>query len=222
MYCSSSPVPSVATTSAWVSPRVNSAEPWARGSTPTSATIGAHGLDVAAVDALAGVEDVPAHDLGFEFLEHAGDAQLVVFRLLALPGKKCAIDLLLGGVDRGVALLLDRDRVGRAQLLLDQAEHLLFERGIVDHRDVARLLGRLLGQLDDRLDHRLEVAMTEHHGAEHDLFGQFLGFGLHHQHRVGGAGDDQIEAALGHLVELRVEHVLVVDEADAARRRSGP
>ncbi len=46
-----------------------------------------HRLDVAAVDALAGVEDVPAHDLGFEFLEHAGDAQLVVRRALRLPAK---------------------------------------------------------------------------------------------------------------------------------------
>ncbi len=40
MICSSWPVPSVVTTSACVSPRVNSEEPWARGSTPTSATIG--------------------------------------------------------------------------------------------------------------------------------------------------------------------------------------
>ncbi len=40
MYCSSSPVPSVATASACVSPRVNSAEPWARGRMPASATIG--------------------------------------------------------------------------------------------------------------------------------------------------------------------------------------
>ena len=40
MYCSSSPVPSVETTSAWVSPRVNSAEPWVRGSTPTSHLMG--------------------------------------------------------------------------------------------------------------------------------------------------------------------------------------
>ena len=40
MNCSSSPVPSVVTTSAWVSPRVNSAEPWVRGSRPASATIG--------------------------------------------------------------------------------------------------------------------------------------------------------------------------------------
>ena len=66
MICSSWPVPSVATTSAWVSPRVNSAEPWARGSTPTSAIDRPHGLGVAAVDALAGVEDGAAHDVGLE------------------------------------------------------------------------------------------------------------------------------------------------------------
>ncbi|MNE00028.1 hypothetical protein D3C80_924230 [compost metagenome] len=39
MYCSSSPVPRVATTRAWVSPRVNSDEPWVRGRTPTSETM---------------------------------------------------------------------------------------------------------------------------------------------------------------------------------------
>ena len=47
----------------------------------------AHGLEVAAVDALAGVEDVPADDLGLELLEHAGDAQLVVGRLLRAFGE---------------------------------------------------------------------------------------------------------------------------------------
>ena len=47
----------------------------------------AHRLDVAAVDARAGVEDVPAHDLGFELLEHAGDAQLVVRRAPSPSGK---------------------------------------------------------------------------------------------------------------------------------------
>ena len=40
MICSSRAVPSVATTSAWVSPRVNSAEPWVRGSTPERMLIG--------------------------------------------------------------------------------------------------------------------------------------------------------------------------------------
>ena len=34
--CSSSLVPRVTATSAWVSPRVKSAEPWTRGSSPTS------------------------------------------------------------------------------------------------------------------------------------------------------------------------------------------
>ena len=59
--------------------------------------------------------------------------------------------------------------------------------------------------------------MAEHHGAEHDVFGQLFRFRLHHQHRVVGAGDDEIELAFDHLVELRVEHILVVDEADARR-----
>ncbi len=40
MICSSRAVPSVATTIACVSPRVNSAEPWVRGSTPVRMLIG--------------------------------------------------------------------------------------------------------------------------------------------------------------------------------------
>ena len=40
MICASRVVPSVVTTSAWVSPRVKSAEPCVRGSTPTLTVIG--------------------------------------------------------------------------------------------------------------------------------------------------------------------------------------
>ena len=55
MICASRPVPSVVTTSAWVSPRVKIAEPCVRGSTPTSTSIGRTVLRIAAVDArLAG------------------------------------------------------------------------------------------------------------------------------------------------------------------------
>ena len=174
----------------------------------------ADGLGIAAVDALAGVEDVPANDLGFQLLEHAGDAQLVVFRLLAFR-EVVRHHLFLGLADRGVAVLLDRDGVGRAQILLDQPEHFLLERAFVDDLDLARLLGGLLGEFDDRVDDRLEMPVAEHHGAEHDVFVQFLGFRFHHQHGVGGAGDDEVELGVGHLVERRVEHVFVVDEADA-------
>ena len=74
--------------------------------------------------------------------------------------------------------------------------------------------GGLFGELDDRLDHRLEMPVAEHHGAEHHVFGQFLGFGLDHQHGIAGAGHDEVEFALGHFVDRRIEHVLAADKAD--------
>ena len=40
IFCASSAVPSVQVTSAWVSPRVNTTDPWTRGSTPVSVQIG--------------------------------------------------------------------------------------------------------------------------------------------------------------------------------------
>ena len=114
-----------------------------------------------------------------------------------------------------MTLRLLGDSVSGAQVLLDQSAHRFFERCAVGYDKLARLFRRLLGKLDDGLDHRLEVAVAEHHGAEHDLLGQLLRFRLDHQHRVLGAGDDEIELALQHLVELRIEHIFVVDEADA-------
>ena len=96
----------------------------------------ANGLDVAAVDALAGVEDVPADDLGFEFLEHAGDALLVERRTLGAFREVVRHHLGLGGVDGLMARCLVGDRVGGAQVRLGDAEHLLLERGVVDDRRV--------------------------------------------------------------------------------------
>ena len=69
--------------------------------------------------------------------------------------------------------------------------------------------------LDDGIDHRLEVPVAEHHRAEHDFLGQLLGFRFDHQHGVLRAGDDEVELALLHLVDRRVEDVFVVGEADA-------
>ena len=50
---------------------------------------------------------------------------------------------------------------------------------------------------------------------EHDVLVELLGFRFHHQHRVGRAGDDEVELGLGHLVERRVEDEFVVGESDA-------
>lgn len=68
MICSSSPVPSVVTTSDWVSPRVNSEEPGARQNAGPGDDR-AHGAVVAAVDAGAAVDDVAAQDARFQLLD---------------------------------------------------------------------------------------------------------------------------------------------------------
>ena len=94
--------------------------------------------------------------------------------------------------------------------------------GPVRRLEVARLLGGLFGQADDRLDHRLEMLVAEHHGAEHHVLGQFLGLGLDHQHRVGGAGDDEVEGRVLHLVQRRIELVLAVDVGRRGPRRPDP
>ena len=121
----------------------------------------------------------------------------------------------LGGIDRGVPLLLAGNAIGGAQVRFDHSQHLPFQRGGVRQRKVARLLRGLLGERDDRIDHRLEMLVAEHYGTEHDLLGQLLGFRFDHQHRIACTSDDEIELTLRHFVELRIEHVFVVDEADA-------
>ncbi len=59
------------------------------------------------------------------------------------------------------------------------------------------------------------MTVAEHHGPEHHVLVELLGFRFHHQDRIGRAGDDEVELGLGHLVERRVEDELVVGEANA-------
>ena len=59
------------------------------------------------------------------------------------------------------------------------------------------------------------MPVAEHHAFEHLLLGKLLGFRFDHHHGVGRAGDDEVEVAIGHLVEQRVQHVLAADETDA-------
>ena len=172
------------------------------------------GFDVTAIDALAGIENVPAHDLGFELLEHAGDCELVVLRFGAFR-EEVRHHLFLDGGDGVLTILLAHDRIGRAQILLGETEDFFFQRLVIGSDEVARFFRGLLGELDDRLDHRLEMPVAEHHRAEHDFLGQLLGFRFHHHHRILCAGDDEIELAFRHLIERWIEHVLIVDEADA-------
>ena len=177
---------------------------------------GTHGLDVAAIDAQTGIKDVPAYDLGLDLLEHAGNLLLGIGRVLRPLRAEVRQHLGFRGIGSAVAFHLVRDCIGRPQIRLDKRQHFLFKRGVVCRLQLARLLCRLFSQLDDGINHRLEVPVAEHHGTEHDVFAQLFRFRFDHQHRVLGTGDDQIELALRHLVEQRVEHVFVVHEADAS------
>ena len=118
----------------------------------------------------AGVEDVPANDLGFELLENGGDRELVMLRFGAFREEVLHHPLFDRG-DRILAILLAHDRVSRAQILLGQAENFLFERSMIGNGELARFFCGFFGELDDRLDHRLEMPMPEHHCAKHDFFG---------------------------------------------------
>ena len=150
------------------------------------------GFDVAAIDALAGVENIPAHDLGFEFLEHPGDGGFAVFRFRAFR-EEVRHHLLFDRGDGVLTILLAHDRIGGAKILFGEAEDFLFQRRMVVGDQFARLLCGFFRELDDRLDHRLEMPVAEHHGAEHDVLGQLFGFQFHHHHGVLGTGDHQIE-----------------------------
>ena len=159
MYCSSSPVPSVATTRACVSPRVNRAEPWVRGRTPTSATIGRTVLRSRPSMRMPVSRMFQRTTLASASLNTSPMCCLSSAALGAFAGQQRAGDLGLGGVDRLVALLLAGDACRRRAGRPRRARGSRFSRAEWSGGlEVARLLGGLLGQLDDRVDHRLEAA----------------------------------------------------------------
>src|SRR5690606_10793386 len=75
----------------------------------------ADGLEVTAVDTAAGIENVPANDLGLKIVDDFAQLFLGQFAGFDLGGK-CLLDLGIGRVDRGVALGLFGDLIGSAQV----------------------------------------------------------------------------------------------------------
>jgi hypothetical protein len=54
-----------------------------------------------------------------------------------------------------------------------------------------------------------------HHGAQHHVFRQLVGFRFNHQHGTFGTGHDQIQFAGLQFGGGRVEHILAIDVTDA-------
>ncbi len=173
----------------------------------------AHGLGIAAVDTLAGVEHRVAHHIGFDVMEQI--LELVLRKLAFVFADEF---LRRAGTDIGdlvAAQMLFRNLKGGCQLGARPCLDLLEHRLVFVHRHIARFLRRFLGKPDDTVDHRLHGAVAKHHGAQHRLLVQLLRFGFHHQHGIGGAGDNQIEFRVRHLIDRRVEHVGAFDQTDA-------
>ena len=69
----------------------------------------------------------------------------------------------------------------------------------------------------DGVDGDFALLMAENHSAEHDVFGQLLGFGLDHQHSRFGTGNHQVHYRIFACGLTGIEDVLAIDITHAGR-----
>ncbi len=194
MICSSWPVPSVATQNACVSPRVNSAEPCARGSTPTSAMIGRTVLVSRPSMRHAGVEDGVADDVGFQVLEQA----LGLLGVEPLGGQRLhgrllrRVDLVVAGAL--VRLLVGLGEAGAAPARRPgpsapaaSADGSGSAQGSFAACSASSMIAWITGW---------KLSWPKLTAPSMTSSGSSLRLGLHHQHAFGGAGDHQFELAV--------------------------
>ena len=203
----------VTTESACVCPRVNSADPWVRGRTPTSAQMGRISSVAASVRTDALVEDRGANgllDLGLVRPWRCRNGR--IGKALLEGGDRLLLELIEGGLARGLV----RVARGAADSRCDVLVH---GRGDV-RRDLLRRIAHR--RLADRIVqaalelHELADLVVRHaQRLEHRLLGDLMRSRLDHDDGVPCAGDDQVERGLVDLREGRVEHQLAVEHADA-------
>jgi len=184
-------VPSVAVTSACVSPRVKSADPCVRGRTPTS---------------------IVAHDLFLQVLEH----RLGVGASVRVGFIVAGDELVEHAVDRGVILELVLDAHRAREPLVRLRVHALLERSINRFR-LERLLGLagLFRQGVDAGDDVLDGLVRGVERLDHILFADFLRARFDHHDPVARARDREIQPAVAALLEGRIDDEAAVDEPDA-------
>ena len=174
---------------------------------------------VAAVDAGFAVEDLGAHELGFEFEEDAVDfVHVRGFRAGGFGvGRELGFD---GGVDFAElfhAGLLGADRIGGLEAFVGEFDDAGDEGFVLRSRGpVPSGLARFGDEFVDGLDDDLQGLVTRHDGVEHRGFRKDVGFGFDHEHGAFRTGDDEVEAGVLELFGGRVDHEGVVDVAHAA------
>ena len=168
---------------------------------------------VTAVDPRPGLQDRATNDIGFLALDQAADKNAVI--LLA----EFFLDLGANLAKRRLAFGLVGDLIGGGEFLVEAVDHSL-NLGRVCRLlgKRARLLGTVLGKFDDGVENRLHRVMAEIDSPEHDLLGQFLGFGFDHQHAFMRTGNNEVEVGFLHLRHGRVENIGVVNPANTSRR----
>ncbi len=197
MICSSCFVPSVAVTSACVSPRVNSAEPCVRGSTPRRISIGR--IVRVSRPSMRGspFRIWPRTILACRSNRIASTALSSGLRLAARGrlGVERRADLGFDVLDLLGARLLVADLVGVLQVLAGDVDQLRGQRLVLGRRlPLPHRLAGVAHEFVDGVDRRLHLGVAVHHGAQHHVLRQLVRLGLDHQHRALGPGDDEVQA----------------------------
>ena len=165
---------------------------------------GPHSAIVTAVDTRFARQDTLAHQALLNFLEE-------VFNLIS---RRTTLNCERGncGIANSADALVTRGLLGDAVGFAKFRLHLAFNgcQQLFIERSGSPLPARLTSfryQLIDRLDDNLHFLVSEQHCAQHLVFGQFLGLGLHHQYCILGSRNHHIELAVFQLLIGRVEEV---------------
>ncbi len=175
---------------------------------------------IAAVDASLAGEYPAAHDLLLQTREGRDDLALLPLAVLATG--EVLDDLAAHIEDLFLPLELLRHTVRFADRVGGYLGNAIGQRRVVRLRRPAPFgMPRLRLELANETDDGLHLLVAVKHGVEHDALAESIGFRLDHQHRVLGAGDNQIERRLLELREGGIQDELAVDVADP-RRTDGP
>ena len=171
-----------------------------------------HGACIATINARFAGQNLAAHEAGFDVKQHAFDLHGVKRSSLRLERAHHV------GVSRATCLgacLLVADLVSRCQFVIGQRADLGDQCFVLGWRlPVPHRLAGIAHQFMNRVDGNIALLMAEHHGAEHELFAQLLGFRLDHQNSRFGSGDHQIEHRILACGLTRVQHIFAIDVAD--------